>query len=72
MRVKVYEPEPSAVMQTWQWELVDDADRLLAASPRLESKAECEDAIEQVTSACKEDLLPVEYVKAPGTRTSVS
>ena len=32
-----------AARKRWRWQLVDEADRLLAASPELESEAECED-----------------------------
>ena len=51
-------------MKEWHWELVDEADRLLAASPKV-SEAECENAINRVTSACKD--VPIVYVEPKQT-----
>ena len=41
-----------AAVKRWRWQLVDEANRLLAASPELESEAECEDVVRKVTEEC--------------------
>jgi hypothetical protein len=54
MRIKVHEPQPLSHPKLWWWELVDDADRLLAKSPEISSEAECENAVRSVQAACKD------------------
>ena len=63
MRIKVFQPEPMAARKRWRWQLVDEADRLLAASPELESEAECEDVVRKVTEEC--GMAPPVFVEPP-------
>jgi uncharacterized protein YegP (UPF0339 family) len=51
VRLKVYEPEPLAAVRQWRWELVGRDDKVLAASPKLASRADCENAMNQIRSA---------------------
>jgi hypothetical protein len=63
MRIKVHRPQPLADPKLWRWELVDEADRVLASSPDLDSEAQCENAVRRVEASCKG--FEVVYVDPP-------